>query len=161
MDNLAKCVGRLLLLCTVMWPEVSCATARHALVLSSPVQPKAAKSILDLPIQQIDIHGFRMTEALREIAEAVRLRSRGKLHFDFAVKYARAIEYANRDMDASKWRLRDPTVRISMSQTTLREVVDALCQQAGWSYEVVPPIMFIDDRSYFNNSNDRNRKKRR
>lgn len=131
---------------------------RHDLIIPAPTQPRSARSILDLPIEKLDVAGLRMTEALRSIAEAIQRRSEGKLRFDYSIRYSRAIEYANRNIDVSEWKLRDPPVRLAMTNTTLRKVLQQLCRQTGWSYDASTPILLIDDASYFTPSTTKGQK---
>jgi hypothetical protein len=131
-----------------------CASAdTHPVIVVDPHLPKSAKSILDLRIEKIDLSGVTMNAALLEIADAVYRSSGGKLHFSFAVGFAKAEveKYVRRRIPEDKWKLRDPRIHVRTAKTTLRDVVEQLCDQSGWSYKSTPiGIAFIDDGSYFN-----------
>jgi hypothetical protein len=114
--------------------------------------PKSAKSILDLRIQKIDLSAISMHAALGTIADAIEASSHRQIHFSFSVEFAKpeVDEYVRKRIPEAKWKLRDPRVEIHAANTTLRNVVQRLCDQSGWSYKSTPiGIAFIDDRSYF------------
>jgi len=131
-----------------------CASAdSHPVIVVAPNLPKSANRILDLRIEKIDVSGVTMNAALLEIADAVYKSSGGKLHFSFAVGFAKAEaeKYVRRRIPEDKWKLRDPRIHVRTAKTTLRDVVEQLCDQSGWSYKSTPiGIAFIDDGSYFN-----------
>lgn len=115
--------------------------------------PKSARSILDLRVERIDFTGISMNAALLAIADAVQRCSAGKLHFSFLIGFSKPAveEYVRKRIPEKKWKLSDPRVEIHITNTTLRNVIQKLCDQSGWSYKVTPiGVAFIDDRSYFN-----------
>lgn len=117
---------------------LGCAATRQAHVDPAPTQLKSAHSILDLPIYQIDIRGYRMQETLRIIDRAIETKSKGKLHFTYSTSWIHQREYARRYRKFEDWPTPDPFVSIEAANTTLGRVLDSLCQQAGWSYEFTP-----------------------
>jgi hypothetical protein len=132
--------------------QASCVTPKEAVIVSSRVQSRSAKDILDLPFDEVDNHGYGMQETLDKISHAIESRSGGRLHFAFGVGSSRSVELARagKYSELSKWRLRDPIVHIRASHTTLRAIIDTLYQQSGWSYTFTPAgYMFIDNKSYF------------
>jgi hypothetical protein len=131
-----------------------CASAdTHPVIVVDPHLPKSAKSILDLRIEKIDLRGISMDAALLQIADAIETSSHGNLHFSYSVRFAKVEvdEYVRRRIPEDKWKLRDPQIHVRTAKTTLRDVVEQLCDQSGWSYKSTPiGIAFIDDASYFN-----------
>jgi hypothetical protein len=114
--------------------------------------PKSAKSILDLRVERLDFTRISMNTALLAIADAVQTSSGRKLHFSFLVGFSKKSteEYVRKRIPEQKWKLHDPQIEIHVANTTLRNVIQKLCDQSGWSYKVTPiGIAFIDDRSYF------------
>ena len=129
-----------------------CSTTKQAIVLSSPTQSASAKDIVDLPIQHIDIRGYRMQEALRLIAHAIAARSHQTLHFSYGLMSSASVaaSHTAHPLPVDKLIIRDPVVSIEASTTTLGAVLDTLCAQAGWSYFYGPAgYYFIDDKSLF------------
>ena len=129
-----------------------CSTTKQAVVLSSPTQTPSAKDIVDLPIEHIEIRGYRMKEALRLIADSIATRSGQRLHFYYGLtsSASEAASQTAHPLPVDKLIIRDPVVSIQASTTTLRAVLDSLCAQAGWSYEYGPKgYVFIDDKSLF------------
>jgi hypothetical protein len=71
------------------------------------------------------------------ISDAIETRSKGLLHFHYGLI-----------LEGSESR-QDPLVRIEMADTTLKEILDKLCEQAGWSYGFTPAgYMFANDRGF-------------
>jgi hypothetical protein len=129
-----------------------CGTTKHAIVLSSPTQSPSAKDIVDLPIEHIDIRGYRMQETLHLIADAIATRSNDTLHFSYGVSSSASVaaSHTAHPLPVDKLVICDPVVSIEASRTTLRAVLDSLCEQTGWSYYYGPAgYVFIDDKSFF------------
>ena len=148
----SKLTNKVFLVLLASAPITAALGDSHRVVVDSRL-PKSAKSILDLRIQEIDLKGVTMNAALLEIADAIYTSSYGKLHFSFAAGFAKAEveEYVRRRIPEDKWKLRDPQIKIRMTNIPLRDVVQRLCNQSGWSYKSTPiGIAFIDDSSYFN-----------
>jgi hypothetical protein len=111
--------------------------------------PKSAENILDLPVARIDLVGMRMEVALRKIADAIYQSSSGKLVFSYGPRYAREAEFKREGIPVKKWTYRDSSVELHLVNTTLREVLNRLCAQSGWSYGMFGDgIGFIDDDRY-------------
>jgi hypothetical protein len=128
------------------------ADSRQTIVVDGQL-PKLAKSILNLRIEKINLSGISMDAALRQIADAIEISSYGKLHFSYGVGFANSEveEYVRKRIPEGKWKLRDPRIEIHATNTTLRDVIQRLCDQSGWSYKSTAiGIAFIDDGSYFN-----------
>ena len=132
-----------------------CSSTKQAIVLSSSTQSASAKDILDLPIEHIDIKGYRMQEALRLIADAIAARSHQTLHFSYGLMSSASVaaSHTAHPLPVDKLIIRDPVVSIEASTTTLRAVLDTLCAQAGWSYFYTTGYYFIDDKSFFTGGN--------
>jgi len=149
------------LLCLFFGVGIACAAAdTHQTIVVDGRLPKSAKSILDLRVQKIDLAGISMNAALLKIADAVQKSSRGKLYFSCAIGFAESEveEYVRKRIPESKWKLRDPRIEIHEINTTLRGVIQRLCDQSGWSYKLTPiGIAFIDDRSYSKRKPDKDR----
>jgi len=142
------------LLCLFLTLGLACAGTRNGqkIVLGGRL-PKSAKSILDLRIEKIDLTGISMNTALEAIADAIETTSQREIHFSFSVGFAKSEvdEYVQKQIPEGKWKVRDPRIEIHAANTTLRGVVQKLCDQSGWSYKLTPiGVAFIDDRSYFN-----------
>jgi hypothetical protein len=133
---------------------LACASAesRQTIVVNGRL-PKLAKSILDLRIEKIDLTGISMDTALTQIADAIETSSHGKLHFSYGIGFAESEvkEYVRKRIPEERWKPRDSRIEIHATSTTLRDVIQRLCDQCGWSYKSTPiGIAFIDDGTYFN-----------
>jgi len=113
--------------------------------------PRNKKSILDLRIETIELRNIRMYAALRQIQEAVRIQSKGRIDFYFEPDWSRAErdEYVKKRIPVEKWKFRDPRVSLTASDKSLKDVIDQLCFQSGWSYAMASfgGPHFIDDKS--------------
>jgi hypothetical protein len=111
--------------------------------------PPSAKSMLDLPIERVDLRGITMEAALRKIQDVIYDSSGGKLVFSYGAGWAREAEFGRKGIPVEKWKHRDPLVELHLVNTTLRDVLNRLCAQSGWSYDVFGDgIGFIDDDRY-------------
>jgi hypothetical protein len=138
------------LLALLVYAVANCDSAyAHPVIVVDPRLPKSGRSILDLRIEKIELSGITMRAALEKIRDAVYDSSGGKLAFSYGYRYARAAEFAQKGIPAEKWEVRDPPVKLRLGNTTLREVLNELCAQSGWSYASFGDgIGFIDDDRY-------------
>jgi hypothetical protein len=127
--------------CFVCCAELGCVTTKRATIEPAPVLSKTENSILDLPINRVDIHGYRMHEALDKLAKAIETSSKGKYRFVIVTTWIKAKEYSQKYGSADiagKWPTPNPYVHFQGINTNLRAVIDSLCQQSGWKYESTP-----------------------
>lgn len=82
------------------------------------------KSILDVRFSHISLSGVRMTRALLSLSD---ITEDSNLAFQWSIQAG---------LPASRPpRFKDPIVNIKGSNITLREILDDICRQSGWSYE--------------------------
>jgi hypothetical protein len=130
---------------TIIWAS----SDTHSVIVVKPTLPRAAKSILDLRIERIELSGVTMKAALEKIRDAIYESSGGKLMFSYGYRYARAAEFAQSGIPVEKWEMRDLSVNLQLKNATLREVLNRLCAQSGWSFSSFGDgIGFIDDNRY-------------
>ena len=106
---------------------------------------KAAKgtpTILDLRLERVVISDVKMEKALFLLADGIASATHGKVHFSILTENSR--DYMDRIPK------RDPKIHFEGTDVYLRQVVDSLCRQAGWSYAKVPPgYLFTDSDRFF------------
>jgi hypothetical protein len=130
---------------TIIWAS----SDTHSIIVVKPNLPRSAKSILDLRIERIELSGMTMKTALEKIRDAICGSSGGKLTFSYGYRYARAAEFAQSGIPVEKWEMRDPSVNLQLKNATLRDVLNRLCAQSGWSFSSFGDgIGFIDDDRY-------------
>jgi hypothetical protein len=124
---------------------INCCAAGQKVIVRTTGQFAAVKGrpgILDLRLEQVVLLDIRMERALVELADGIAAST------NRMVQFAVIIENSRDPMDRIP--KRDPKVRFEGSNVTLRQVIDSLCQQSGWSYARVPPgYAFTDDNHLF------------
>jgi hypothetical protein len=125
--------------------SVTRCTAKEKVVIKTTGQFAVAKGnlkVLDLRLEHVVLSDIRMERALFALAEGIASSTNRK------VQFALLIENSQDPLDRIP--KRDPKVRFEGSNVTLRQVIDSLCQQSGWSYARVPPgYAFTDDNHLF------------
>jgi hypothetical protein len=110
---------------------------------------------LDLPIRRVDIN-VRMEDALNRLRDAINDARVLNWHFDFYARYSREDEYNRKRVAPDRWKHRNPRVQVHANDITVREILDKLCAQSGWSYDFsAGKLYLIDDGRYFNASSKR------
>jgi hypothetical protein len=117
--------------------DFGCVTTQRAIIEPAPNLPKAAHSILDLPINRVDIHGYQMRSALDKLSDSIEATSHGQYRFVVVTTWIKASEYARKYgvEHVTEWPYPNPFVRFQGVNTNLRTVLDSLCQQSGWKYD--------------------------
>ena len=121
-----------------------CATAQQKVLVQTSGQFAAVRSptILDLRLEKIVIIDVQMERALVELADGITSATEGKLQFPIITENSR--DPGDRNLK------RDPKVRLEATNVTLKDVIDNLCRQSGWSYaRVQPGYLFTDDTHLF------------
>jgi hypothetical protein len=142
-SQLKKLLGLLLLLslCTAYGGSSS----RCVVETSGHFFPRKGNrpaSILDLRLEKVTISGLTMEEALFRLADGINTSTHGKISFPVSTENSRDL--------MGRIRKRDPRVTFDGSNVSLRQVVNALCHQSGWSYaKTTVGYQFIDDDSFF------------
>lgn len=140
---------RNLLTLLLVLTATGCATAGQKVVVQTSGQFAAVRTrptILDLRLEKIVIIDVRMERALVELADAIASSTNGKLQFPIITENSR-----DRGDRIPK---RDPKIRLEATNVTLKDVVDNLCRQSGWSYaKVQPGYLFTDDTHLFRKKN--------
>lgn len=85
------------------------------------------KSILDIRFTRVSFSNVRMTKVLLTLSGAIR---DSNMAFQWSIEAGAP--------SAKPPRFKDSLVNLSASNITLREVLDEMCRQSGWTYE---PIM--------------------
>jgi hypothetical protein len=90
------------------------------------VSAQNIKSVLDVKFSQISLSNVRMTKALLTLSGELKKS-------DIAFQWS--IEVGPPALNPPP--PRDPFVNLSASNITLREVLDQICRQSGWTYKPV------------------------
>jgi hypothetical protein len=122
-----------------------CAAAEVVIVTSGDFYPSKGHkkaSVLDLRIERVEISGVTMEEAIFRLADGIASSTKGRIKFAVSTQNSRDL------MD--RVRKRNPSVSLEQANVSLRDVINDLCRQSGWSYTKTDAgYVFTDDDRFF------------
>ena len=122
-----------------------CAMAAERIVVKTSghfASVSGKPTILDLRLEEIVLIDVRMERALVELADGIASSTDRKIQFPILTENSRD--------PGDRIPKRDPKIRFEGTNVTLKNVLDNLCRQSGWSYAKVPPgYLFTDDSHLF------------
>jgi hypothetical protein len=108
------------------------------------------RDIFNVRFKQINVQGCKIWDVIILLVEAIEKSSGGKRHFAVGLESSRTQRYLDERVPASRWNLDGPKISLVGSNMTLEAIINALCLQAGWSYDDHTPVgtMFTDSKRF-------------
>lgn len=111
----------------------------HPVVTATPTKMTlskrgTARDVLDVRFDNVNIQGTHMARAILLIGRTINDSSFDLPHCSWSIDVA--VPTADPQFD-------DPIVSYKNSNISLREVLDSLCAQTGWTYELVRNRLWI------------------
>jgi hypothetical protein len=137
----------------IAWVVATLINCQGASIVSNsgqffPSKTHRKPTILDLRLERVAISGLHMEQAIFQLAQGIASSTHGKVNF--------AVSTENSRDPMDRVPKRNPKVRFEGSNVSLRQVVDTLCQQSGWSYTKTDAgYAFTDDDRFFKKRPDR------
>jgi hypothetical protein len=109
-----------------------------------------ARDVFNVRFKHIEIRACRIWDVILLLTETIEKSSGGKRHFEVGLESSRTAKYLDERVPASRWDVSGPKVSLVGSNMTLEAIINALCLQAGWSYDDHTPvgIMFTDSKRF-------------
>lgn len=106
--------------CTTIKPEASI----------GKITAQDIQTILDVKLSHVELSNVPMTKALLTLSNSIRDSLAYK-----NMGFSWSIDVGSPSLHPP--RFKDPNVSLSASNVTLREVLDEICRQSGWTYRPV------------------------
>lgn len=109
----------------------SCAVIEHKSNTTGEIFPQQSKQFwpLDVRFSHVSLQNIRMDDAIMFLSKVIR-EYPGKIP-----RFSWSIDVGPPSVKPPPYK--NPFVSIDASNVTLREILDTLCAQAGWTYEEV------------------------
>src|SRR5205807_2491560 len=108
------------------------------------------RDVFNVRFNKVDVRVCKIWDVVVSLAEEIEKGSKGKRHFEVGLESSPTEKYLDKHVPASEWDLSGPKLDFAGSDMTLEAIINALCLQAGWSYDDHTPVgtMFTDSKRF-------------